>query len=277
MTRRRRRLLLDAAQDWARARGQTRLMGNFNLTAMQQAGVMTSGFDRAPYTDQIWGPPWLPDLLEQAGFAREFPMTTIEKRLDQPDALRPLSDADRAALLADGFTFAPVTRRTIAARLEDARAILNESFTSNPMFVPVSREEFAFQARDMKWVMDPRISVVMHHMGKPAGAIIAIPDLNPLLRATGSRLRASTPWHYLRFRANRTRALVIFQGVMPEFQGRSLNPLMLTRVLSAMRGAGYTTMGGTWIADQNRASLRQAEKIGAVPLHGLHLYSKDLT
>ena len=34
--------------------------------------------------------------------------------------------------------------------------------------------------------------------------------------------------------------------------------------------------GGTWIADINGPSLRQAEKAGAKPLHKLHLFAKSL-
>ncbi|MEM1341278.1 MAG: GNAT family N-acetyltransferase [Pseudomonadota bacterium] len=266
--------LLDAAADWARTKDATRLIGNFNLTAMQQAGVMTDGFDHAPYTDQIWSPPHLPGLLEGAGFTREFPMTTFELTLS--DAIPALPDQARQALLAEGFTFAPVTRATIDQRMEDARLILNRSFKDNPMFVPVSAEEFQFQAKDMKWIMDPRISKVVHYRGEPAGAVIAIPDLNPLLRRLGSRYRLSLPWHYLRYLRHRRRAVIIFQGVMPEFQSRGVNPLILSEVLGAMRVAGYHSVGGTWIADVNRASLRQVEKTGARPLHRLHLFGSQL-
>ena len=268
--------LLQAAENWARAKGMTRLVGNFNLTAMQQAGIMTSGFDQPPFTDQIWGPSHLPGLLEANGYKPHFPMTTFERPLDTNPAPQVLSDEQRAQLLGQGFSFAPVSRATITERLEDARAILNRSFNDNPMFVPVTAEEFHFQAKDMKWIMDPRISKVVHYHGKPAGAVIAIPDLNPLLRRIGSRLRLSLPYHYLRYKARRDRAVVIFQGVMPEFQGRSVNPLMLSEMTRDMIAAGYKTVGGTWIADENAASLRQTEKAGAVPLHRLHLFSKEL-
>jgi GNAT superfamily N-acetyltransferase len=266
--------LLQAAEAWARARGLTRLTGNFNLTAMQQAGVMTDGFAHAPFTDQIWGPPHLHRLLEANGYARHFPMTTFA--LPMGSATQPLPEPQRAALLAEGFTFAPISRATIADRLEDARHILNASFKDNPMFVPVTAEEFAFQAKDMKWIMDPRISKVVHFEGQPVGAVIAIPDLNPLLRRLGSRLRWSLPWHYLRYRRTRTRAVVIFQGVLPGFQRRGVNPLMLGAMQEDMLRAGYREVGGTWIADENTASLRQAEKSGARPLHRLHLFSKAL-
>lgn len=268
--------LLQAAENWIRAKGMTRLVGNFNLTAMQQAGIMTEGFDHAPFTDQIWGPRYLSGLLEANGYEAFFPMTTFQRRLDTIPSPQVLPDAQRAQLLAQGFSFAPVTRATIAQRLEDARAILNRSFKDNPMFVPVTAEEFHFQAKDMKWIIDPRISKVVHYRGAPVGAVIAIPDLNPLLRRIGSRLRLSLPYHYLRYKARRDRAVVIFQGVMPEFQGRSVNPLMLSEMTRDMIAAGYKTVGGTWIADENTASLRQTEKAGAAPLHRLHLFSKEL-
>jgi GNAT superfamily N-acetyltransferase len=269
-------VLLQAAENWTRAKGMTRLVGNFNLTAMQQVGIMTDGFDQQPFTDQIWGPPHLPGLLEENGFQPHFPMTTFERRLDTNLISEVLPDAQRTQLFDQGFSFAPVNRATIDERLEDARAILNRSFKNNPMFVPVSAEEFHFQAKDMKWIMDPRISKVVHFKGAPAGALIAIPDLNPLLRRIKSRLRLSLPYHYLRYKARRDRAVVIFQGVMPEFQGRSINPLMLQEMTRDMVAAGYKTVGGTWIADENTASLRQTEKAGASPLHRLHLFSKEL-
>jgi ribosomal protein S18 acetylase RimI-like enzyme len=125
-------------------------------------------------------------------------------------------------------------------------------------------------------VMDTRISTVVHKDGKPAGAIIAIPDLNPLVRATGAKVGLTTPWHYLKYRMTRRRAVIIFQGVMPEFQGMGLNPMMLAYIVKAMKDAGYDTVGGTWIADVNKASLRQAEKSGARALHRLNLFSKAL-
>ncbi|MBZ7926439.1 GNAT family N-acetyltransferase [Ensifer adhaerens] len=268
--------LLARAEDWARARGFQEILGNFNLTAMQQIGIMTDGFENAPYTDQIWGPPYLPRLLERRGYSPCFPMTTfeIDVRTVAIDGL--LASAQMRALFDDGFRFSPIRRATLDRRLEDSRLILNESFADNPMFVPVSRAEFEFQAKEMKWIMDPRISALAEKDDTPAGAVIAIPDVNPMLKAMGSRLGFSAPWHLIKNRLQRRRAVIIFQGVKPEHRGRGLNPLLLAHVLGEMRRAGYETAGGTWIADVNAASLRQAEKAGARPLHRLHLFGKSL-
>lgn len=120
--------------------------------------------------------------------------------------------------MEEGVSFAPVTRGTIAAWLEDARYILNECFKDNPIFVTVSAGSFAFQAKDIKWVMDPRISNVVHFEGEPVGAVTAIPGLNPLLERMGLRFGLMMPWHDLRYRTQCDRAIVFFQGVLPRFE-----------------------------------------------------------
>jgi hypothetical protein len=57
--------LMQAAETWCRARGLSEIAGNFNLTAMQQIGVVTDGFERAPYLDQMWSPPHIARLLAE--------------------------------------------------------------------------------------------------------------------------------------------------------------------------------------------------------------------
>ena len=268
--------LLGAAEDWAKASGFSAIAGNFNLTAMQQIGVVTDGFENAPYTDQIYSPPHICKLLEASGYQREFPMATFETRLDANTQPQSNGAIERTVFDDPDFEFAPITRRTLPDRLEDARKILNESFAANPHFVPVSKEEYAFQSRDMKWIMDPRISAVLHYKGRPAACTICIPDLNPLMKAAGSRVGWRFPFQFLAHRFHRKRAVLIYTGVIPKLQGKGVNPLLLHRVTSAMRDAGYEVCGNTWIGDTNFASLRQREKMNADPLHRLHIYRKSL-
>ena len=268
--------LLGQVEGFARERGLGEVAGNFNLTAMQQIGVMTDGFENDPFIDQIYSPPHVHRLLEGAGYERFFPMTTFVADLAGMDPEHALGPKQRELLADPGFSWAPVTRRTIEPRLEEARTILNDSFEGNPMFVPLSREEYMFQAADLKWVIDPRISAVLKHDGVPVGATICIPDANPLLRAMGSRIGLAAPWHYLRHRLTNRRLVLIYTGVASDWQGRGVGPLLLHRVASSARAAGYTSMGGTWIADVNAASLGQLHRVGAKPLHRLHLYRKAL-
>lgn len=265
------RLLLDAAGDFARVQGQRELVGNFNLTAMQQAGVQTDGFGARGYTDMVVNPPHVPRLLDANGFARFFPMRTFELDLATAAdfAARPL---DPAA----GFSFAPVERASFAARMDDVRVVLNDGFAGNPMFVPLTADEFRFQAGEMMSILDPRLSSVLLHDGRPVGTIICIPDLNGFLAATRSRIGLTTPYHYLRYRLRRRRAVIIFYSVTSDRHGQGVMGAMLARTVESLRAARYEQLGITWIADGNAASLRQMERLGAKPLHRLHLFRKEI-
>ena len=106
--------------------------------------------------------------------------------------------------------------------------------------------------------------------------IVCIPDLNPFVKATGSKLSWFSPYHYVRFRLRRDRAVIIYYSVKRELHGRGINGAMLHRVVSSAKQAGYRMLGGTWISDENTASLRQAEKGGASALQRLHFFSKSL-
>jgi hypothetical protein len=262
--------LLTAASDFASEHGQAELVGNFNLTAMQQCGVMTDGFGRKAYTDMVVNAPHIPRLLEEAGFERFFPMTTYE--LDLKSAQLP----DDVVLADPDLAFAPIAKGNFPVRMEEARQVLNNGFADNPMFVPLTAEEFEFQAGEMMSIIDPRLSSVLHEKGKPVGTIICIPDLNGFLKATKSRFGLLTPFRYLRYRLNRKRAVIIFYSVNRECHGRGLMGGILARTIRALRDAGYAELGITWIADVNPASLRQMEKLGARPLHHLHLFRKSV-
>lgn len=270
------RALLSAAEAFGREQGCDELAGAFNLTAMQQAGVLTEGFDAQPYTDMVWGAPHLPGLLEACGFEAFFPMSTFEFEVGPGTADRLLGAPQRAVLDDPDWSWKPITRAAFKARFEEARACLNDGFSDNPMFVPLTAAEFEFQAGEMMWIVDPRIACVVHYKGEPAGVVICIPDLNPFQKAVKGRMGLSAPFHFLRQRLKRRRAVIIFYSVKRALHGRGLNGAMLHRVIKALHAGGYRRCGVTWISDANTASLRQMEKLGARRLQRLHLYRKGL-
>ncbi len=269
-------MLLGAAEAWCRSKGFTAIAGNFNLTAMQQIGVTTGGFEGTPYVDQVYSPPHIARLLEANGYTADFPMRTFEVELagEVADAIE---KAERPAKFSkDEWTFAPIHPFNIPKRLEEARKLLNDGFVDNPMFVPLTAAEFEFQAKELKWIIDPRITAVIHHKGEPVAVVLVIPDLNPFIRATKSRGSITMLWHFVWHLFHRDRALLVYVSVRQDMQGQGLLTAMLGGVLKAMRKARYKRLGITWIWDGNTASLRQIERIGARPLHRLHLFRKDL-
>jgi GNAT superfamily N-acetyltransferase len=268
--------LLEAAEGWLRARGCDEIAGNFNLTAVQEIGVVTAGHARAPYTAMQWSPPHLAPMLEDAGYRGFFPMATYELDLAgfEPSSL--VGPAQRELEARGGLAWTRLGRRAFGRRREAVRGLLNDGFAENPHFVPTGAEEFDFQAGPLMWVVDPRLSVLADHDGEPAGVTVCIPDLNPFLRATRSRWSWRTPAAWLRHRRGDRRAVVVFSSVARRLQNRGLAGLMLFRVTRALKAAGYGRLGITWVSTENRPSLRYVEKLGARRLHDLALFRKPL-
>lgn len=271
------RALLEAAESFARDAGCDRLVGNFNLTAMQQLGVLTDGFAHEPYSDMHYNPPHIPRLLRACGYEAEFPVSTFSLDLRSFDPATLLAPVATERLHDSSLTWKRLRTKDFAKVLEDVRVVLNDGFRHNPMFVPLAPEEMYFQAKDLSHVLDPRITALVSDDEGPAGVVLCIPDLNPMLRAMRSRLSVTAPWHLLMHRLRRRRAVIIFYSVAERAQGRGLNAAMLYRVTMALREHGYESLGITWIADVNGASLRQMEKLGATRIHRLHLFSKALS
>jgi GNAT superfamily N-acetyltransferase len=270
------RALFARAEAFARDQGCDELVGSFNLTAMQQAGVLTDGFAGVPYTDMVWGPPHLPRLLEACGFAATFPMSTFEFDVGPETADRLLGPRQRAILDDPDWTWTPISRRQFKVRFEEARQCLNDGFSDNPMFVPLTPAEFDFQAGEMMWIVDPAIASLVHYKWRPAGVVICIPDLNPFQKAVKGRFGPTALFHFLKARLRRRRAVIIFYSVKQALHGQGVNGAMLHRVTRALHERGYRQCGVTWISDENTASLRQMEKLGARRLHRLHLFRKAI-
>ncbi len=267
--------LLHRSESFARAQGCDTLMGNFNLTAMQMIGVVTEGFEHGAYADQVWNPAHIPRLLTANGYKATFGMRTFEVEL----ARVPLEELEAHFVhtMEPEFTWRSLSKRTLPRQLEEIRAILNDSFDRNPMFVPLTPEEMQFQTDGLSHVIDPAITRLVHDASGPAGVMVCIPDLNPFFRATRSRLGWRTLPAFWRLKTRRDRAVVVFGGVVQRHQGRKIAGAIITVVARALRERGYRTLGVTWISDDNKASLAQMRRLRATPMHRTMLFQKTIT
>ena len=268
--------LFAEAEAWAKARGLTSLSGNFNLTAMQQVGVMTAGFENPPYMDQTYSPPHHAKLLKDLGYSPTFPMSTFELPLKKVDPNQLLGDKQKKLLENKNLRFGTLVKKQFAESLEATRIVLNDGFSKNPMFVPLTTDEIMFQAKDMIYIVDEAISSVVYEGNEPIGVVLCVPDINQFLKDTKSRIGLLTPYYFLKSLRTRKRAVIIFYSVCERWHNRGLNGAMLYHVMTALKDRGYESLGLTWIADINHASIRQAEKLGARLIHRIDLFRKEL-
>ncbi len=268
--------LLDKAEDFGRSHQCTEVAGNFNLTAMQAIGVVTKIHSNYHYTDQVFAPEYIADLLKQCGYEAFFPMVTHETDIQKFNTDLLLGEKQKELLKNKDFSLEELHGVNLEEIIEAMRVCLNNGFSDNPMFVPLTRDEIYFQAKDMMLILDRSISIIAKHKGKSVGTIVCIPNLNPLLKDIKSRFGLTTPYYFFKNKLKRHSAIIIYYSVFKEFHSQGLNGLMLYKVMSALKKRGYQKLGGTWISTDNKASIRQAEKVGAHVMHDLALFRRAL-
>lgn len=68
--------LLNTAENWARQRGMTKIIGPFSYTSREEVGFLISGYDTPPTVMQPYNPRYYPALIEAAGYQKKFDTTS---------------------------------------------------------------------------------------------------------------------------------------------------------------------------------------------------------
>jgi GNAT superfamily N-acetyltransferase len=271
------RALVDAAAAYGAERGCTLLRGPFNMTAMQEMGILVEGFAAAPAVDETYTAQYYPALLEGAGLRAVFPVTTF--RLDGLEAINPdalLGERHRALLANGRMRIRAANLREFRREIETLRELLNDSFYENPHFVPITHDEFFFQIGPYRRLMDSEISLVAELDGVPCGFVVTVPDYNLLLKRMNGTLGPSALLTFLRGRSQIRDAVLIIMGVELQLQGQGVMRVLQAELLRALRRKGYRRLTITWVADVNAKSLGTMHALGARPLHQLTLYERPI-
>lgn len=267
------RALIDAARQFGVQHGCTILRGPFNMTAMQEMGILTEGFENSPVVDETYTAPWYPALLAVAGLTPTFPVATF--RVDalaktDPDAL--LTDRHRALTAGGRLRIRPADMKEYDREIETLRELLNDSFAENPYFVPITGEEFRFQIAPFKRVMDPAISLIAELDGVPVAFCVTLPDFNPLLKRMNGSMGPRALITFLTGKSRVRDAVIIIIGVQRQLQGQGIMRVLQAELVHALRRRHYRTLTITWIADVNDKSRATATALGGRLWHRLTLY-----
>jgi hypothetical protein len=273
--------LVRAAAQAAATWGCDTLRGPFNLTAMQQMGILVDGFEYAPAVDQTYTPPYYPRLLEAAALRRTFPHTTY--RIDDVHAVNLdglLGERHRILTVERRLQIRSANMMQFEQELETLRLLLNESFAELTHFVPLTADELLFQVGAYRSYLDPQLLLVAEMDGVPRGFVLAVPDFNPLLKRLNGRIEVPRVLDALPTAAGwlwRRDACLIIQGVERRLQGQGVMRVLHAQLLRNLQRRRYRSLSVTWIEDANERSGQAIRALGGRPRHHLTLYEARLS
>jgi len=247
--------LLAAGRDWLAGQGMTFMRGPLNPSTNYTCGLLVDGFELPPVIMMPWNPPYYAELLETWHLRKEqdlFAYLIERTGLNLPDWLQ----QEVARLKNEArFTCRTSSRKTLAEDIRIMLDIYRRSWAQNWGFSPLSSGEAENHVRELKTILDPDFFVLFFHKGEPAAGMVALPDMNPLLRRLNGRLGLTAPWHWWRSR-NEIRGgyRIMLFGILEEYRLMGLPLLLLDYMLeTASRRPDFQWVEGSWVLEDNAA------------------------
>lgn len=275
------RALLDAACDWARAKGMEVIRGPFYFSMDDSPGVLIEGFDRPPVLLCGHTPPYYARLLEQYGMLKYREAYAYYADLDM---IRQLQDLPPKILRVAELVRKRTGVQVRAARVEDwdreverVMYLVNTAMGSMRNHVPMDEQEFKRFVEELKRVIDFELVFFAEINGETIGFSATIPDINQALKAANGRL---FPLGWLRLwwgMRHINAASLKLLAVLEEYRGRGLDALFYVETAKALLRKGYVWADMSLTAEDNVEINKLVRNLGMRRYKVYRTYYKYLT
>ena len=262
-------VLAGAVRGWLGDRGLSAVRGPVSFSINDVAGLLVEGDPGPPLIMMPYNPPWYADLLEGEGFGKAKDLLAwwvSTPGAGRSDATFNQSYVDRAERIVQRrhkVTTRPINLKRFSEEVARIRRIYNKSWDLNWGFVPMTGAEMDHLAGELKQVIEPELVLFAEDEdGEPIGMAIALRDANPMFKAMNGRL---TPWGIARAMRIRKRvkvARVLVLGVVPEWRGRGVDALLISRLIRGGMALGIEGGELSWILEDNTLMNRAIENLG---------------
>ena len=274
--------LIARAEDWLRAKGMQRSLGPFSLSVWDEVGLQVNGFDHPPTVMMGHNSPAYRGWVEAAGYAPAKSLYTYELNIAQdfpPLIQRILQSGERNGRIA--------IRKVNKSRFNEEAVLilglLNDAWSDNWGFVPLTDAEIAYAGRKLKSIVFEDLIRVAEFEGEPVAFMITLPNLNEVLKSLNGSLFpfgwAKLLW-WLRAPKVKT-ARVPLMGVVKRHQASRLASQLAFLMIEYTRRAAIANYGTSraeigWVLDDNHGMRAIAEAVDSRINREYVIYEKTL-
>jgi hypothetical protein len=262
------RALTEAAEEWLRAKGATRVNGPFSPTINGECGMLVEGFEATPMIFMPWHPPYLSRRLEALGYEKAKDLISYRYDITEQD----LSEKPRISNRKEWRDRLKLRPLNMAALKTGETALMEELFndgwSGNWGFVPFTKAEFDSTADALKLVMPPEFGIVVELDGKPQSFVIALPNLFEIVSDFDGRLFPfGLPKLISRMRGHKFNAArIVLLGTRKALQNSATGGAILLAMIEEMRRRGANAsvkqLEAGWVLEDNLAMRKPIEMFG---------------
>lgn len=270
--------ILDAAAEWLRERGMTRMEGPISPTNGDDSrGLLIQGFDGPPVLMNVYNPAYYPEFFDRYGFQKDFDL--LAYFLDASEL--PVERFERVveyAMRKYHFHVDRMDLKNIEPDLKDIKRILDVAMPDSwQHLTPPSMEDIRKEFMQLKKVADPDLLYIARtDDGEPIGFVTALPDYNQVLIHLNGRLGPIGALRYLYYRRRIRGARILMQFVVPQYRNKAVNSAIFAKLMVEGRRKRYLWGEASTIAEMNTMSRRSVEGAGGKLYRLYRLYYKEI-
>jgi hypothetical protein len=250
--------LLAAARDVAAAAGRETIDGPLSFTINHEVGALIEPAGRAPMLRMPRTPPWLPAMIEAAGFEPlgDVLACTLDLAEERHRARFAALAARRPAEMAR-LQLRRLARRDFAAEVRRVAALYDDAWADNRHAVPLRPGEVETMGR-LLWPLLLRGEVFFAEWdGAAVGLLAIVPNIDAALPRDGRLLPFGWLPLGLALAGRGAEARIPMIGITRAFRGHPASALAMGALLDAAIGLaarrGWQRLEVSWILEENHA------------------------
>ena len=271
--------LFDAAATWLAERGLDTMRGPMSPSTNHEVGLLVSGYEHDPTIMTAWNPSYYDELCVGAGFvkAKDLLAYQLPIRDEKYELPQRFSQHAKRALTRSNLVFRDIKLGKFMSELELCWDIYNAAWEKNWGFIPMSKEEFVYMAKEMKMLIVPQFAFMAEIDGVPAGFMLVLPDFNQIFkRIPNGKLLPTGLFKLLLGKKSLKGFRVLLLGVKPEFRSRSIFQLFVHEVFRRGRAYGATAVELSWILEDNHLMTQPMAAIQAPEYRRWRVYDRAI-
>ena len=269
-------LLLSRVIDWLRGHGMEKMMGPMNPSTNDECGLLIEGFDSSPCLMMPYNPRYFPSLLEGFGLKKVMDLYAylLEESSFLSDRLNRITE--RLRRKEPQLRIRPIRVRHLEEDVKIIKEILNQAWSGNWGFVPVTDEEIDLLAKEFKPLVVPDLVLFAYWGEEPVGFSVALPDYNEVLKHLNGKIGILGGLKFLYYSRKIRKIRVIFLGVNDTFRKRGVEGLLYIETFKNGTKKGYQRAECSWILENNLLMQRGIEAMGGKRYKTYRIYEMSL-
>lgn len=269
--------LFTAAVSFLKLNGITSVVGP-NPTMFDDFGVglLVQGFEEAPTFLSPYNPPYYASLFENAGFTKYRDHLSYTLPLDKLQDHRYESVLNRAGKRF-GFRVENIDlKKDLKGKSREFARILAESTPPEWNVITPTSETLYRELKRVQHLLWSDYVLEAYAGDRPIGLLLIIPDCNPMLRGLRGNMFPVGTFRMLFRRSYIKRLRTVMLYVVPEYQNKGVEALMISKAANAARQNGLKSAEASMINEKNMKMQLAIDKLGGSISKVYRQYHKEI-